>query len=314
MVLAVRGFTPGMPSQPMSPFGNTSFQPGGLFPGVPEIPVGKSTQQNPFMTGNRFAQAGFSPAAVETSQATKDPAWDNSKENVDGAKCDTEMRYTCTICQKTFRLESALIHHMSFKHNQVIAPGSVHPTTGTTPAPGPGGNKATQEETKLHENHDVTKPAGPNDFVSAFSSNSDYAEKIRDAKKESANKLPPEEVTIACHSSCINTVVLVGHMVDIQIGFVWEDRVLQFSIICPFPNPPAGESDRDVVVVRYYLGESREGEKVEKDLRKIVKDGKPVCVIGNLRMNPQVEKVNSKYYYYPLVHVSPSSGSIQVLE
>uniref|UniRef100_A0A7S4PAL3 C2H2-type domain-containing protein n=1 Tax=Paramoeba aestuarina TaxID=180227 RepID=A0A7S4PAL3_9EUKA len=269
-----------------------------------KLPVDKAVSQNPFMTTNVFSNAGAAKNVFQSavSPPTTAPTTSESTSDTQG-----ELRYTCNLCQKTFRLESALIHHMSFKHNQVMAPGSIQPTSGGADAPSEGPNVTTEDSTSREKTEE--KPAGANDFVTPFSPNSEYAAKVRDAKKEAANKLPPEEVTISCHASCVNTIVLVGRLIDLQIGFVWEERVLQFSIICPFPNPPAGESDRDVVVVRYYLGQE-DTDAFEKYYRRIINDGKPVCVIGSLRMNPQMEKVNSKYYYYPFVY----ARSIQLLE
>ena len=306
-----RAFIPSGHQAPSNPF-STPFQVTGAFPGM--VDSKGTSQANPFAGSNVFSQQatplGSTPVA-QSSQPQKASQTDSSVKETESSKTEGELRFTCAQCHKSFRLESALIHHMSFKHNQVIAPGSVQPTTG-----GASGtvDSTSPEDVKQKEMYQVDKVAGVNDFVSPYSANSEYAEKVRNQKKEAATKLPPEEVTIASHSSCINSIVLIGKMVDIQIGYVWEDRVLQFSIICPFPNPPAGESDRDVIVVRYYLGDEKEAPKREKEFRELINDGKSVCVIGNLRMNPQQEKVNSKFYYYPLVYVSPSCGSIQILE
>ena len=293
--LPTQGNTLGMPMQQGAP---------GVFPVMPSMGTGNAPV-NPFMSANVFSQA--KPAPVSSAPAQPSVA-DGPAESAEAPKSDGEPRFTCAMCDKSFRLESALIHHMKIKHNEVVAPGSQQPASGGAPEP------PMSEEAKEKEKYIVDKAAGVNDFVSPESTNSEYAEKVRAAKQKAASALPPEEVTIACHSSCINSIVLVGKMVDVQSGYVWEDRVFQFSIVCPFRDPPSGESDRDTIIVRYHLGDGEDARAQEKVFRALADDGKNVCVMGNIRMNPQLEKVNSRYYYYPLVYVSPSCGSIQALE
>ena len=146
-------------------------------------------------------------------------------------------------------------------------------------------------------------------------------ERVAALKSTAAQSLPPEEVTIAGHNACVNTIVLVGRAYELNVGYIYETRVFQFSVLCPFAEAPAGESDRDSVVVRVRLrnedgpGGKRDenAEAWERALTSGLEEGGTVCVVGQLSMNPQMENVNSRYYYYPLVHVTNSCGSVTLL-
>ena len=121
-------------------------------------------------------------------------------------------------------------------------------------------------------------------------------------KRAAAEQLPPAEINTGTHSACVNTVVLVGTCSDVHRGFLYEDAVTQFTVQCPFDGAcPAGESDKDNIVVRC------------SGMDAAFADGAILCVVGQLRMNPMLEPANSKFYNFPSVFVSPSTGSVTVL-
>lgn len=180
-------------------------------------------------------------------------------------------------------MENALIHHMASMHGMHVTPGQMQPLTvmGT---PAQGGPSAGAQE--------VQDTAVDSQALQKQFAKSQVNEKA----------LPPEEADISVHLSCVNQVVLVGKCHDVQKGFVQDVKVTQFTVHCPWEGsePPVGEAQTDKIVVRCGAGVNEEAVKV----------GSVVCVIGQLRMNPQMESMSSKYYYFPIVTVTAASGSV----
>eukprot|EP00759_Apiculatamorpha_spiralis_P007998 PhF_6_TR1502/c0_g1_i2/m.2723 len=183
---------------------------------------------------------------------------------------DTGVRYICDKCNKSFRLESALIHHMNLKHNVTVSPGQIAPTPTTS-------------SNAFHDDSDT-----PSNSVKSISSHKTppaltREERIRyemtlRMKETKAQSLPPEDILTASHKSCINTIVLVGIVKDIQQGYYYEETITQFTVSVPFGQPPAGETDVDLIPVRC--------SGMDTFLKDYVKDGCVACVVGQLRLNP----------------------------
>ena len=300
---------------------------------------------NPFLSTNPFAPIEQMNSALgsESAQKTKTQRNESSSSSevsqsflrgstTSNAETTTsEARYNCTQCAKSFRLETALITHMGFKHGIVLEPGAVQPTSSTTAikiSEASGPDTRSDVKGSISTNNDNVSPSrGSESDVQQNASKrvltvaeEEEKAKLAGLKKTAAENLPPEEVTIAAHGACVNTAVLVGKVCDISTGFVYEQRVFQFTVMCPFNSPPAGESDRDAIIVRFFLnteppetlkdGLDESAAAMEKILKEQVTEGATVCVVGQVRMNPQMESINSKYYYYPLVQVTSSCGSV----
>lgn len=134
---------------------------------------------------------------------------------------------------------------------------------------------------------------------------------------------------VASQSSSINSVSLVGVAHDIQLGFVFEESVLQFTLTTTslqtntlVPAPPgsaaanqshgAGATEECVVekdhhVVRCF------GEVFSQEVQQKIKEGSVVCVSGRLRLNPQLEPSVNKYYYFPYIQVQPPFGQVAIV-
>lgn len=134
---------------------------------------------------------------------------------------------------------------------------------------------------------------------------------------------------VASQSSSINSVSLVGVAHDIQLGFVFEESVLQFTLtttslqtntLVPSlpgssaanPSLGAGATEECVVekdhhVVRCF------GEVFSQEVQQKIKEGSVVCVSGRLRLNPQLEPSVNKYYYFPYIQVQPPYGQVAIV-
>lgn len=137
---------------------------------------------------------------------------------------------------------------------------------------------------------------------------------------------------VSSHSS-INSVSLVGVAHDIQLGYVFEESVLQFTLTTTslqtnalVPSPPGGSAsssashhspgaggteecvvEKDHHVVRCF------GEVFSQEVHQKIKEGSVLCVNGRLRLNPQLEPSVNKYYYFPYIQVQPPYGQVAVV-
>nr|4DNI_A Chain A, Fusion protein of RNA-editing complex proteins MP42 and MP18 [Trypanosoma brucei brucei TREU927] len=114
----------------------------------------------------------------------------------------------------------------------------------------------------------------------------------------------PEEGEVAAHWRCVNHCVMLGVVQNIQEGFVFEDKVLQFTLITDFEGPSPGDPDKDFHTVRVF--DSDYSSRVKEQLR----DGEWFLVTGRLRMVPQYDGSMRKYYHYPVIQVHPGCGSV----
>lgn len=136
---------------------------------------------------------------------------------------------------------------------------------------------------------------------------------------------------VPSHTSSINSVSLVGVAHDIQLGFVFEESVLQFTLtttslqtnaVVP-PLPGGGTArpshhggvggteecvvEKDHHVIRCF------GELFSQEVHQKIKEGSVVCINGRLRLNPQLEPSVNKYYYFPYIQVQPPYGQVAVI-
>lgn len=114
----------------------------------------------------------------------------------------------------------------------------------------------------------------------------------------------PEESEIAAHARCVNHVLLVGTVHDIQRGFVFEEPCLQFMLCTLFENPSPGDPDRDFHTIRVF------GERMANAASAVAVEGRRLAVQGRLRLVPQFETHSNKYYHFPVVHVVEAAGSV----
>ena len=114
----------------------------------------------------------------------------------------------------------------------------------------------------------------------------------------------PEEGEIAAHWRCVNNGVLIGEVQEVQDGFVFEDKVLQFVVVTQFENPFPGDPDRDYHTVRVY------GDEFSQHVKEMLNGASRVMVTGRLRLVPQYEQSTNKFYHYPIIVVQPGSGTV----
>lgn len=109
----------------------------------------------------------------------------------------------------------------------------------------------------------------------------------------------------------INNVTLVGVVHDIQVGFVFDDAVTQFTLTTTSLDTtnPTQECviEKDHHTIRCY------GDAFSSEVKNKLKDGNIVCVNGRLRLNPQLESGSNKHFYFPFVHVQPPHGQVSVV-
>ena len=96
----------------------------------------------------------------------------------------------------------------------------------------------------------------------------------------------------------------MGTVQDVQEGYVFEDPVVQFTLVTDFQNPSPGDPDRDLHTVRVY------GAEFGQTAKKVLEEGKRVLVSGRLRLVPQFEAATNKYYHFPVVMVQSGCGSV----
>ncbi|RNF13727.1 putative RNA-editing complex protein, partial [Trypanosoma conorhini] len=114
----------------------------------------------------------------------------------------------------------------------------------------------------------------------------------------------PEEGDVAAHWRCVNHCVVLGPVQNIQEGYVFEEKVVQFTLITDFEGPSPGDPDKDFHTVRVF--DSSFCEQLKKEL----KEGERFLVTGRLRMIPQYDGAMKKYYHYPVIQVHPGCGSV----
>nr|CCC91810.1 putative RNA-editing complex protein MP42 [Trypanosoma congolense IL3000] len=259
-------------------------------PGMPFFPM---SSVNPIGSSSPAPQS-----SPETAASTA--AGDNTVTDGDADK----KSFVCTICQKTFRLEAALQHHYQAKHNMEMP---------TASSGGGGGATASRPAS-------VSTSSASGVMGSAFGHTDDNASKTTSGAQyihSQETVLPqapqyhldvapnaPEEGEVAAHWRCVNHCVLMGTVQNIQEGYVFEEKVLQFTLITDFEGPSPGDPDKDFHTVRVFDGEY--GSRVKEQL----KEGDHFLVTGRLRMVPQYDPSMRKYYHYPVVQVHPGSGSV----
>jgi hypothetical protein len=102
---------------------------------------------------------------------------------------------------------------------------------------------------------------------------------------------------------------MMGVAQDVQEGFVFEERCLQFIVVTHFNDAAPGDPDRDFHTVRVL------GDEMCKVLASTLKGaaGRRVMVSGRLRLVPQYEPAAGKYYHFPMILVQGGAGAVHVL-
>ncbi|KEG11591.1 RNA-editing complex protein [Trypanosoma grayi] len=262
------------------------------FPGMTYSPLGGAA---PF--GTPVGATTVTPSQAQSS--TTIPAGTNtmSGNTVTDEDADKKL-FVCTICQKTFRLEAALQHHYQAKHNMemptVSASGSSRPAVPSSTVAGVAGAAVGAAS------DDAAKTTSGVQYVHGQDSVLPQAPQYHLDVAPNA----PEEGDVAAHWRCVNHCVVLGMVQNIQEGYVFEDKVVQFTLITDFEGPSPGDPDKDFHTVRVFDGSY--SEQVKQELR----EGERFLVTGRLRMVPQYDSAMKKYYHYPVIQVHPGSGSV----
>lgn len=299
--------------------------PHGAFPGMFAAPIGGVTAAAP------FAQAPLAQPAAAASvhqQQQQQPA-EAAEEAADSRQ------FVCTICQKTFRLEAALQHHYLAKHNMEMPAAGAGAGVGATTAfsggadgglastppggatVGPGGSDmsfgafAAAAAAAAAAGGDggegsATGPAAHRSPASAIQFARQQEGALPQAPQYHLDVAPnaPEEGDVAAHWRCVNNFVLMGAVQDIQEGYVFEDNVLQFTLVTDFDGPSPGDPDKDFHTVRVY------DEAFWRPLREGLREGDVCLVSGRLRMVPQYDPAMKKYYHFPVMQLFPGTGNM----
>lgn len=260
------------------------------FPGIPFSPVGG--------IGLVGTPVGAASHVVNTTTTAANSASGNalSDENTD------KKTFVCTICQKTFRLEAALQHHYQAKHNMEM-PTSSSSSGGASAQPVLQGGATTAGVGSVgfsHTEEETGRSAMGTQYVHSQETILPQAPQYHLDVAPNA----PEEGEVAAHWRCVNHCVMLGVVQNIQEGFVFEDKVLQFTLITDFEGPSPGDPDKDFHTVRVF--DSDYSSRVKEQLR----DGEWFLVTGRLRMVPQYDGSMRKYYHYPVIQVHPGCGSV----
>ncbi|CCW72184.1 unnamed protein product [Phytomonas sp. Hart1] len=295
---------------PASPMAGTVPQPphlgmtmagsgdaGGAFPGLFAAPL----------CGSTYQQSGAPGSSVPSSQQNEVPAAPKVEASAPGEVSDDDAdtrRFVCTICQKTFRLEAALQHHYQAKHNMEMP----------LPVSGSGQSSSATREPSVNPIQDTA--SGPNAVEDAGTSLGNFQHYVRQqdgallqAPQYYLDVAPsaPEEGDVAVHWRCVNHCVLMGVVQEIQEGYVFEDHVLQFTLVTDFAGPALGDPNKDFHTVRVY------DNAFWKSFKEQLGEGDHCVVTGRLRMVPQFDSVMKKYYHYPILQVEPGTGCMQKL-
>lgn len=297
-----------------------SFPTTSPFPGLFGSPVGGPTAP--------FATAGASTATSATAPSTGDsapsPSMATASPSAEGVAAEegTDKKlFVCTVCQKTFRLEASLQHHYQAKHNMEMpssssssSGSSAYSTTGSTTAGTPGHATVTSATAAAAASSageaGLFSGAVAEDATRAPLSTMQYVRQqegvLPQAPQYHLDVAPnaPEEGDVAAHWRCVNLCVLMGTVEDVTDGYVFEDHVLQFTVVTDFEGPSPGDPDKDFHTVRVY--DSAWWELLKPQLQ----EGGRFVVNGRLRMVPQFDATLKKYYHYPVVQVYPGTGSV----
>ena len=286
-------------AQPATPKAQTAAPP----PSQSATPTNASPSSGPSSHTTPTPAPSAAPTTTTTAAA---PTPDSLPDGASDGDVDKKL-FVCKLCQKAFRLEAALQHHYLAKHNQEAPMPQPAASASSGPAAPSSSAPATSAATPT-----ATAPAEP---VASSPSGTQYVHAA-----ESTQPSPPEyrldvapnapsETEIAAHARCVNHILLVGVVQDIQQGFVFDDPVTQFTVSTEFEAPSPGDPDRDFHTVRCfgeYFGKKEGG-------LELLREGQTVCVSGRLRMVPQFEQASNKFYHFPVVHVQEGAGSVHVL-
>jgi hypothetical protein len=376
--------------KPITTIGSTSTSSTTTATATTTPPAASNQQQTPTQTSPPQQQQPPS-ASSSTSSASSIPVPDPTGVSTDSPPASSQQQqiseeefskksFVCTICQKPFRIEAALLHHYKAKHGIEQAGGSEIPaapelsseaTTSTTQQQQSNLSNEAQTSTNPNEQtvsvNDVsqtminTQQQQQQQQQASSASSAQYQihnqqqqqqQQIQHATTASETvtaPLPPqyhldvapnapEEREIAVHHACVNNITLLGAAQDAAVGYVFEDRVLQFVVATAFDSPAPGDPDRDFHTVRVYLkgGDSCKDDQtlVDNYFGKDIADQlmmmssssssasgsnknlptKKVLVSGRLRMVPQYEPTTGRYYHFPVVQVQQGSGYVKLVE
>ena len=129
----------------------------------------------------------------------------------------------------------------------------------------------------------------------------------------------PDEIEVAVHHRCVNHILLLGAVQDVQTGYVFEEPVCQFVLVTDFDGASPGEPDKDFHTVRVH------GEQFAAQIKEALTGPadapedpanlrhKRILVSGRVRVVPQYEPKTNKYYHFPVVQVNSGVGFVRVL-
>ncbi|CCW65375.1 unnamed protein product [Phytomonas sp. EM1] len=285
------------PSHLTMPMTGSGDAPGG-FPGFFAAPLGGSTFQQPAVTASAVPSSSQLNEVKAAHKTEPSALSDTSDDDAD------KRRFVCTICQKTFRLEAALQHHYQAKHNMEM-PLSTSGTASSSSASG---------ESNAHPVPDAASVTSAVEDAEKASGNFQQYVRQQDGALPQAPQYhldvapdAPEEGDVAVHWRCVNHCVLMGTVQEIQEGYVFEDHVLQFTLVTDFAGPALGDPDKDFHTVRVY------GNAFWKPFREQLEEGDHCMVTGRLRMVPQFDASMKKYYHYPILQVEQGTGCMMKL-
>jgi hypothetical protein len=262
---------------------------------APKPPAAGAAKPTPggFPFPGMFTPAAPAPPSPSVATPVGSPPAQPSDE---GATADADKKlFVCTICQKTFRLEAALQHHYQAKHNMEMP--SASPTGAAT---SPAGQPSAATTASVPEAESAAQPSSSTQYIHAQDGSLPQATQYHLDVAPNA----PEEGEIACHWRCVNHFLLMGTVQDVQEGYVFEDPVVQFTLVTEFAGPSPGEPDKDFHTVRVF------GSEFAKSTKAVLEEGQRVMVSGRLRLVPQFEAATNKYYHYPIMAVHSGSGTV----
>lgn len=261
------------------------------------------------------------PAASPASplSASASPSLSTSPSSVaadDASSGSSAGQFVCTICQKVFRLEAALQHHYQAKHGMEMPSAS---SSTAASGGGTGGTTAVAGASALRGAFGLSMDAvgnradgaGGSDGGAAGASSTQYTHVGEGVMPHFPNYhldvAPncPEDGDLAVHWRLVNHCVLLGTVSELQDGYVFEDRVLQFVVATDFENPCPGDPDKDFHTVRLSGT-----EQAITHWKETLRAGDRVMVSGRLRLVPQFDTATNKYYHHPVVMVPEGSGSV----
>ena len=191
-----------------------------------------------------------------------------------------DKQFTCSHCGKGFKSEMGLSTHCSSKHGVTITLSSRKDS------------KSKRAEQQLPDLPPYVPSPVDLSATSPFGSH-----------KQRGSAVPWESVALAPHGRSISNITVVGDVVDVQTGYVWETPVVQLSV-----HVKESESTSEETLVVRCFGAGLTGRLKEAALLNSV-----VVVNGTVRLNPFYEPSTNRYYCNPVVHVSEPLGAIQVL-